>query len=121
MTGPVVNILALGAIALTACGMAPATADEANAGRQVQISIGYSVTLPAGASTATGLQWGPEALRRGFYEQLTRECELLRATIATSCSLTSANVNINEQRYGQPSPYLQVSGNGTFVIELKGP
>ncbi len=85
-----------------------------------QVSVSFSIVLPASAESGLhGRFSSTDGMRRAFYEFVTRECELLLATIAATCQLTNANVNVSEQRHNQPSPYVQINGSGSFAIMLK--
>ena len=96
-----------------------ATAREATGLRENQISVGFNVSLPLTQTAGQQSLLQAESTRRAFYDLLTRECDVLLASIASTCRLTSANVTVSEQRHGHAHPYVQVNANGQFAIELK--
>jgi len=60
--------------------------------------------------------------RKMIYEAATRECETLRATIASDCHLESININVQRmsanQGYGQRQGY-NINGSMNYRIGVK--
>lgn len=103
---------------MAAATLSTCQARDAGTVRPVQISLSFNLTMTAEAG-ARGPLVPAESTRRAFYQHLTSECDLLLATIAATCQLTNANVNVSEQRHNQPMPYVQINGSGTFAVQLK--
>ena len=118
LPGPTATMAALAAALALAPGKA-SLGQETRPARPAQISLSVSLALPAPEGAWPGRLAQTEAVRRAIYEVLSAECEVLLASIAAACQLTSANVGLSEQRHSQPAPYLQINGNGTFAVTLK--
>jgi hypothetical protein len=103
-----------------AFGSTMVSAQDMRMARPAQISLGFNLTLSAAEMGDQNRLMASEGLRKLFYEMMSRECDVLLATIASSCQLTNASINIHEQRHGQPTPYVQLNGNGSFQVMLKG-
>ncbi|KPF98960.1 hypothetical protein IP86_10265 [Rhodopseudomonas sp. AAP120] len=99
---------------------APGGADGQGAPVRVQTSISFFV---AGSGTEDELPQKLDQARKTVYLLATRECELLRSTIAKDCRLESVNSNVRQAegrspQLQQPSGY-SVSGTIGSVITLK--
>lgn len=57
-----------------------------------------------------------ENARRVLYDSAGRECELLKAVIASECRLESVNVNMN-RTYGNQQPE-GFNANGSFAYRV---
>jgi len=85
---------------------------------RVQVSMSFFVPGPVNSSEAS-LKSQEEA-RRVLYENAGRECDVLRATIATDCHIESMSVNINRSNYGQAqNEGFSATGNFAFRVTLK--
>jgi hypothetical protein len=60
-----------------------------------------------------------EQARRAIYESAARECEVLRAVIASECRLESINVNVNRNYGNQGLRGFNAGGNFAFHVILK--
>ena len=107
--------------AVVAAATSTCIAQDTRAARPAQVSLGFNLTISAAEaeSTSQGRLVPAESTRRAFYQLIAAECDILLATIASSCQLSNASVNIAEQRHNQPSPYVQINGSGNFAITLK--
>jgi hypothetical protein len=88
-----------------------------DAGMRVQVNISWFVPNPADGDT----EKAQERVRRDFYELAGRECDLLKATIASSCRLQTANIHLNAQAQRVPSQRegFTVNGSMIFVVAPK--
>jgi hypothetical protein len=86
---------------------------------RVQSAISFFVSGPSGdSSDAEKLR---EKARQSIYTTAARECDLLKATLASECRLESVNSNINSTRQYGPTQQegFTVNGSMTFRITLK--
>jgi hypothetical protein len=99
-------------------GMMPPTRIE-----QVRVSLGINMFVPSpGDDNAQSLK-AQEDGRKTVYEAAGHECDILRATIATSCTLDSININVQRvfanQNFGQRGDGYNINGNVTYSIVTK--
>jgi hypothetical protein len=90
---------------------------------QVRVSLGVSMFAPApGDDSAQSLK-AQEDGRKMVYEAAGHECDVLRATIAASCTLESININVQRvtanQNYGQKVDGYNINGNISYSIVTK--
>jgi hypothetical protein len=86
---------------------------------RVQSTVSFFVPGPSGESSeAEKLR---EKARQSIYATAARECDLLKATLASDCRLESVNSNINSSRqYGSAQQEgFMINGTMTFRITLK--
>lgn len=84
---------------------------------RVNVSMSFFVAAPMHDVEAAAK--AQEQARRVIYESAGRECELLRAVIASECRLESININVN-RNYGNQSPEgFNTSGSFGFRVKLK--
>ncbi len=86
---------------------------------RVQSTISFFVAGPSGdGSEAEKLR---EKARQSIYATAARECDLLKATLASECRLESVNSNINSARQYGPAQQegFTINGTMTFRITLK--
>ena len=84
---------------------------------RVLVNIGFFVPgLVNGSEASLKAQ---EDARSALYHSAARECEVLKAAIATECRIESVNVNIN-RNYGQPqNEGFTANGNFGYKVTLK--
>ncbi len=118
------NVAVAAAAAVLMVGPAAAqTAPGAEGqGAQVRIQTSISFFVPGGG-TEDELPQKIDQARKLVYQLATRDCELLRSTIAKDCRLESVNSNVRQNdgrppQMQQPSGY-HVSGSIQSVISLK--
>lgn len=91
-------------------------------GEQVRVSLSVNMFIPTSEDEGAQVLKAQEDGRKMIYEAATRECETLRATIASDCRLESININVQRmlanQGYGQRNGY-NISGNMSYRIGLK--
>ncbi len=91
---------------------------DAKAEIRVQVSMNFFVPGPVNASEAS-LKSQEEA-RRTLYANAGRECDVLRATIASECRIESVSVTINRNNYGGgQTEGFSANGNFGYRITLK--
>jgi hypothetical protein len=86
---------------------------------RVQSTVSFFVPGPsAESSEAEKLR---EKARQSIYATAARECDLLKATLASECRLESVNSNINSSRQYGPAQQegFTINGTMTFRIALK--
>ena len=84
----------------------------------VQVNMSFFVPGPVNASEAS--LKNQEEARRMLYANAGRECDVLRATIASACRIESMSVNVNRNNYGgAQSEGFTATGNFAFRITLK--
>lgn len=84
---------------------------------RIQVNMNFFVTAPTSDSEAAVK--AQENARRVLYESAGRECDLLKAVIASECRLESVNVNMN-RNYGNQQPEgFNANGSFAFRVTLK--
>ena len=85
----------------------------------VVFNTSFSINAPMTAVDAAGKIAEEDAYRASLYVRSSDECELVLATIAATCEVTSVNVSTQVSASpGQPD-YLYASANVTMQVELK--
>ncbi len=84
---------------------------------RVQVAVNFFVPAPTNDSEPA-LQ-AQERARRAIYETAARECDVLRAVLASDCRLEAVNVTINRQWGQQQQEGFTASGNLSFRVTLK--
>ncbi len=92
------------------------TATPANA---VQVSVSFNSQIPLADTREAAVAALQKAGRSMLYRMASKECAVLRETIAATCRLTRLNVScqLRQPDHGQASIYL--SGSAQFAITLK--
>lgn len=81
---------------------------------RIQVNMNFFVTVPT-SNTEAAVK-AQENARRVLYDSAGRECELLKAVIASECRLESVNVNMN-RNYGNQQPE-GFNANGSFAYRV---
>lgn len=81
---------------------------------RIQVNMNFFVTAQTGDPEAA--MKAQENARRVLYDSAGRECELLKAVIASECRLESVNVNMN-RTYGNQQPE-GFNANGSFAYRV---
>lgn len=84
---------------------------------RVQVNMNFFVNAPTNDTEASVT--AQENARRVLYDRAARECDLLKATLASECRLESVNVNMNRNYGGSQPEGFNASGNFTFKVTLK--
>lgn len=89
----------------------------------VRVSLGINMFVPASDGDPAQALKAQEDGRKIIYEAATRECEVLRASIAGDCHLESINVNVQRvsagQNYAQRTDGYNISGSMSYRIGVK--
>ncbi len=97
----------------------PRAAASADTKGDVHVNIGMNFFVAAPTDDSEAAVKAQEQARRALYESAARECDLLRAVIASECRLESININVN-RNYGNQTPQgFNANGNFRFLIKLK--
>lgn len=94
-----------------------AGAAESKGEVRVQVSMNFFVNAPTNDSEAS--VQAQEKARRLLYDRAARECDVLKATLASECRLESVNVNMNRNYGGAQPEGFNASGNFTFKVTTK--
>lgn len=87
---------------------------------EVQVNVSVSFFAPAAVDDSEASVKAQQRARRMLYENASKECDLLRATIATDCRLQRININVRTKPgYGRQPAGLNATGNFSYRITLK--
>jgi hypothetical protein len=95
----------------------PIAASEVKGEVRVQVTMSFFVQAPMNDSEAAVK--AQENARRTLYDSAGRECELLRAVIASECRMESININMNRNYGQQQGDGFNANGNFAFRVTLK--
>lgn len=85
-----------------------------------EIRVNYSIRVPLKGDDENSQNETMEQGRRMLYEMSAKECDLILATIASSCRLEGLNIQANVMRRNRrDDDALNLSANARFKIELK--
>jgi hypothetical protein len=84
----------------------------------VRIQMSVQLFMPGPTDDGEEAEKQRERARRALYSLASKECDVLRETIANECRLEAINVTLNRQGGGQTQGYA-VNGAMTFQITLK--
>jgi len=123
---PLVLALPLALLAASVASAQPPAAradivSRSDGGDQVRVSVSMNFFVPGAIDDSDVSFKAQEQVRRRIYDSATRECDVLRAAIASTCDLESINININ-RNYGyrkQLGEGFNVTGNFTFRVTLE--
>jgi hypothetical protein len=93
--------------------------EAGKSGGEVRVQVHMNFIVPGPADDSEESFKVQEQARRRLYESAARECEVLRASIASDCRVESISVNISRHSRGQFSEGFNVSGNFSFRVTLK--
>ena len=89
------------------------------AGETVQVNSSFNAQVFVANETEPKIEEQERRLKQSMYERAIRECELLRASIALSCRMTSISVSTQfTPSHGNP-PMLYINANVSMEITLK--
>jgi hypothetical protein len=83
---------------------------------RVQVSVSYTLPLPAGEDNVLKIQ---EDARRSLYLVADKECAILRETIAAECRIENINVNVNRVRHVPQPETITANASMTYRVQLK--
>jgi hypothetical protein len=88
--------------------------------RSIEVSVTYSLLVPIKPDDQPGQREALEAGRRALYEMAASECQVLEATIASSCRLERLNLHSSVQRQGAAGQSTaQLGANASYRVGLK--
>ena len=88
--------------------------------RYVSVTVAYNFALPVKPNDVDSQRASMEQGRTMLYEMTAKECEMLLATMASSCQLERLNLQTSVVRNQRPGEdLLNVSANAQFKIQLK--
>ena len=111
-------------VALTGllAGTAAAAGDNMTAfaaGEAIQVNSSFNAQIFVANETEPQIQEQERSLKQSMYERATGECELLRASIALSCRMTSISVSTQFNRSpGNPATFY-INANVSMEVMLK--
>lgn len=115
----ILPVLALSAMTLPALAQEEGGDFFAGEMSGVMFNTSFSINAPMTALDVAGKTAEEDAYRASLYARSNAECELILATIAGTCVITSVNVSTQVSASpGQPD-YLYASANVTMQVELK--
>lgn len=86
---------------------------------EVRVQVNVSFFIPGAVNGSEASLQAQEQARRSIYESAARECEVLKAALASECRLETLGVNIN-RNYGQPqNEGFTATGNFAYKVTLK--
>lgn len=88
-------------------------------GAGVRVQVHVSLVVPGAIDDTEASLQSQERTRRALYETAARECEVLRATIASDCRIESINVNMNRGYSGPQVQGFTATGNFGYRVTLK--
>lgn len=118
----IVAALAVSSLAVATVLQASASARSLplEAGQFVNVNVGFSSHVPLPDVDEQTLIDKQQTGRTFIYKMASKECAILKATIAKTCRLTNLNVSAQiREQYNQTPIELYLNGNAQFVITLK--
>jgi hypothetical protein len=86
---------------------------------EIRVGVSMSFFMAAPMNDVEAAAKAQQQARKVIYESAGRECDLLRAVIASECRLESININVN-RNYGNQTPEgFNTSGSFAFRVKLK--
>jgi hypothetical protein len=121
----IIRLAAVAAVLFAAPAMAQNVFIQSHAGSapgakgDIRVNVGMSFFVVAPTDDSEAAVKAQEQARRVIYESAARECEVLRAAIASDCRLESISINVNRQ-YGAQNPQgFNIGGNFSYRVALK--
>lgn len=87
--------------------------------RPTTVSVQYMLRLPLKSDDVAEQEKVMETGRRRLYEIGAKECEAILATLASSCTLSSLNVQSNNYRQRNEDNFVTLTANAQYQIEVK--
>jgi hypothetical protein len=118
---PALAAFAIAALSLAAVFATPVSARSAShlGGQFVNVSISFQSQMPLTDVSEKALLNAQHTGRKLVYQMASKECVLLKATIAKTCRLTNLNVSAQVRNQGNQGPMkLYLNGTAKFAITL---
>lgn len=112
-------LVALGTIGAQAPAARAEIVPHPDRGGEVRVSVRMNFFVPGAIEDSDASFKAQEQVRRKLYESAARECDVLRATIASACRVESINININRNYRSRQGDGFNVSGNFGLRVTLK--
>ena len=119
---PVLAAFVIASLSLTTVLAARASARSMplHAGQFVNVSVRFQSQVPLADVSEQTLLSAQQSGRKFMYKMASKECAVLKATIAKTCRLTNLNVSAQIRDQNNPGPIkLFLNGNAQFAITLK--
>jgi hypothetical protein len=85
----------------------------------VRVQVNMSFYVRGSMDEADASVKAQEQARKVLYESAGRECEVLKASVASDCRLESINVNMNRNYNQQQGDGFYANGNFSYHVTLK--
>ena len=91
-----------------------------HAARFVNVNVSFNTQMPLPDVSEQTLVNTQQTGRKFIYRMASKECAILKATIAKTCRLTNLNISaqVHEQNHQRPIK-LYLNGNAQYAITLK--
>lgn len=87
--------------------------------RPKTVSVSYSLRLPLKSEDVAEQEKVMETGRKRLYEVAANECAAILAMLASSCSLSSLNVQSNHLRQRGEDSFVTLTASAQYQIDLK--
>jgi hypothetical protein len=89
--------------------------------RPVTVSVTYGIFVPGDSSNAENSAKLQEKGRRIIYTMASKECQIIRETIAETCTMTRISVRTNNyhRRPNQGPDGVRMNGSANYKIQPK--
>ena len=105
---------------MVATEAAQARSASLNRGQTVNVNVSFNTQMFMQEIDEQALLEKQMAGRKFMYRMASRECTVLKETIAKTCRLTNLNVSAQLREQNNKNPLkLYINGNAQFVITLK--
>lgn len=91
---------------------------EGSRGGEVRVQVSMNFFVPGAVNASDESFDAQERVRKSMYERANKECEVLKAALASECRLEAININVNRQ-YGQQMEGFNANSNMTYKVTLK--
>ena len=91
-----------------------------NQGQTIHVNVSFNTQMMLQEIDEQALVDKQQAGRKFMYRMASKECAVLKETIAKTCRLTKLNVSAQLREQKNQNPFrLYINGNAQFVITLK--
>ena len=106
--------------AMAVTEMAQARSASLSRGQTVNVNVSFNTQMFMQEVDEQALLEKQMAGRKFMYRMASRECTVLKETIAKTCRLTNLNVSAQLREQNNKNPLkLYINGNAQFIITLK--
>ena len=113
--------LTIAVLAVVSLTPAPAIAQsmQLSAGQVVQVNAAFNTSVPLTDVHPETLASAQQAGRKYIYNMVSKECAVLKETIAKTCRLVNLNISAQVRDRNNMPATLHLNGNARFAITLK--